>query len=319
MSDLDSSNLVRNARDLLRSGGLDNPHRRGMEQAARGDDAAAIASFEKSIEAVPEAPWSYVALAQVLVRTGARAEAAAAFRDALARTPANAVPLRESIAESLSDIGELEAAIGTFREVLAAEPDRSTAAVGLARALLAQADAIRLEAAQLLVDVDDLALDEGLIALAIEAAPRVPGLFRRLSQSLAGRGDRVRAIAVLQVGLAHDPHDPAALLFLAELLTSDDAPIEDVPGAQRERLLEVVDQAARANPDNDVLLVRRARLIGRHGAPEEAVGAWRAVVAKAPDVAAWRRELGDALAQAGDFEAAGESYDRAVALGYVVY
>ena len=38
-----------------------------------------------------------------------------------------------------------------------------------------------------------------------------------------------------------------------------------------------------------------------------------------PDVAEWHRQLGDRLAEAGDFEAAGIAYDRAVALGYQVY
>jgi tetratricopeptide (TPR) repeat protein len=315
----DPRSLVRNARALIRSGGPDHPHRRGMENAAQGNYDEAIASFREAIAAVPDAPWSYIALADLLAETGAGVEAADAYRRALERIPANAVAMRESIAMGLSRVGEFDTAIAEFRIVLAEEPARSASAVGLARALLGLADQMRIEAAHLLVDTEDLGEDEQLISAAIEAAPRVPGLYRRLAQSLAHRGDRTRAITVVQLGLAHDPDDPATLALLAELLATQDLDREVLPLGQRERLLDLVERAAVAHPNDADLLVQCARLATRHGSAEKAAAAWQKVVEREPDVAVWHRELGDRLAEAGDFEAAGAAYDRAVALGYEVY
>jgi hypothetical protein len=225
------------------------------------------------------------------------------------------VALRESIATGLSAVGELGTAIPVFRDVLAGEPGRSVAAVGLARALLQRADELRSEAAHVLVGVEDLELDEALLQSAIDAAPRVPGLYRRLAEVLL---DRARAIAVLQVGLAHEPDEPGALGLLAVAIADEseiDAPLRDEP----EQLVELVERALTADPGNGDLLVRRARLLSRVGATPEAIEAWRAVVAHQPDDAVWQRELGDRLAEAGDFEGAGVAYDRAVALGFDVY
>lgn len=315
----DPSGLVRNARAVVRKGAQDHPHRRGMEQAAQGSYEAAIVSFREAIAVAPDAPWSYVALAQLLVETGEPTEAAATFRDALERTPPAAVALRESIAAGLGGLGDLDTAVDAYRAVLVEEPGRPSATVGLARALLGRAEQMQEEAAQLLVGADDPGLDQRLIEAAIDAAPRVPGLYRRLAQSLAARGDRTRAITVIQVGLAHDPEDPDALALLAELLADDDGDGETLPDDERERLLELVEQAAAAHPGNVALLVRRARLVAGQGASARAVEAWRVVVACEPEVAEWHRELGDHLAGAGDFEGAGAAYDRAVALGYHVY
>ncbi len=315
----DPSSLVRNARAVIRKGAQDHPHRRGMEQAAQGSYEAAIASFREAIAATPDAPWSYVALAQVLVETGAPAEAADAFRRALERTPAAAVALQESIAAGLGGLGDLDTAIAAYRAVLVEEPGRVTATVGLARALLGRAEQMQGEAARLLVDADDPGLDQRLIEAAIDAAPRVPGLYRRLAGSLAARGDRTRAITVIQVGLAHDPEDPDALALLAEIVAADDGGADALLDGEREHLLELVEQAAAAHPDDVALLVRRAQLVAGQGPPARAVDAWRAVVACEPEVAEWHRELGDHLAGAGDFEGAGAAYDRAVALGYHVY
>jgi len=317
MSENDPSRLVREARAVFQSGGPDNPHRRGLEQASRGDYLAAVASFEESIAAVPDAPWSYIALSHVLIESGAPDRAARALLDALDRTPSRAVALRESIATGLCTVGDFEHAVRVFRDVLVEEPDRSTAAVGLARALLDQADEMRSEAAHLLVDVEDLELDEQLLEAAIDAAPRVPGLYRRLAEALLRRGDRTRAIAVLQVALAHDPDDRDALGLLAVAIADESdvgRPLRDQP----EQLIELIERALTVDPENGDLLVRRARLLGR-GNSAQAIEAWRAVVAREPDVALWHRELGDRLAEAGDFEAAGVAYDRAVALGFDVY
>jgi tetratricopeptide (TPR) repeat protein len=289
-----------------------------MAQAARGDYLAAIASFEESIATVPDAPWSYIALSHVFIESGEPGRAATALRGALECTPAKAVALRESIADGLRAVGELETAIDVFGEVLAEAPGRSTAAVGLARTLLRRADELRSEAGHLLADVADLELDEQLLQSAIDAAPRVPGLYRQLGKALLRRGDRTRAIAVLRVGLAHDPDDPDALALLAIAIADEsevDQPLEDEP----DHHLELVERALTIDPDNADLLVRRARLLGRDGATVAAVEAWRAVVAREPDESLWHRELGDRLAEAGDFEAAGAAYDRAVALGFDVY
>jgi tetratricopeptide (TPR) repeat protein len=319
MADVDLRALVRNARALVRADGTDHPHRRGMEQAARGDHLGAVASFREAIAAVPDAPWSYVALADVLAESGELADAADAYRAALTRSPENAVALRESIAAGLARVGEAELAVTTFRAVLAAEPQRATAATGLAKALLAHAAELRAEAARLLAETDDLGDDEHLLEAAVEVAPRVPALYRRLAESLAGRGDLARAIAVIQIGLAHDPDDPESLAVFAELLAGDDTSGEGLSDDERERLLAIVERAVAAQPDDRALLVRRARLLARFGSPGDAVEAWRAVVAAEPTEAEWHRQLGDRLAETGDFEAAGVAYDRAVALGYQVY
>jgi predicted Zn-dependent protease len=317
--DSDPRDLVRQARALLRSGGDDHPHRRGVQQAERGEYSAAIASFREAIAAVPDAPWSYVALADVLVETGSLDEAADALSRALERTPANASALRESIAVGLIRTGALDAAVDAFRALLAQEPDRSAAAVGLARALFAQADALRLEAAQLLIETPDLGDSEQLLEAAIEAAPRLPGLYRRLAESLAARGDHTRAITVIQVGLIHDPDDADALALLAELLATDAGSDELLSAERAESLLQLVERAVSLRPDDRDVLVRRAQLLTRFAAPLRAAEAWKAVITVEPEVAVWHRELGDRLAEAGDFEAAGVAYDRAVALGYQVY
>lgn len=297
----------------------EDPHMRGMTQAARGDYEAAASSFRDAIATAPDAPWSYGALADVLTKFGALTEAAEAYRAALDRTPADALAVREAIAVGLGRAGAQETAIATFRAVLSSDPTRSASAVGLARALLAQADELRREAAQLLVDTEDLGGEDELLGAAIDAAPREPGLYRRLAQSLIRRGDRSRALVVIQLGLAHDPDDPDALALFAELLASDEDGGSELTAEQRDRVLGLVERAVLASPDDSELLVRRARLLARHGSPAQAVQAWRVVVEHEPEVALWHRELGDRLAASGDFAAAGESYDRAVRLGYDVY
>jgi tetratricopeptide (TPR) repeat protein len=310
--------LLRNARTLVRSG-ANNPHKRGVDLVARGDREGAMAAFREAIAATPDAPWSYLALADLLVDLGSVAEAADAYRSALARTPANAVALRESIGRGLGLVGDPHEAAAVYQQVLDQEPGRATATVGLAQALLAQAEALRTRAARMLADVDDLGEDERLLDVALDVAPHAPAVYRRLAQTLARRGERSRAIAVIQVGLAQRLDDPAALEVLADLLAADDATTGSLPDGLRTRLLDLVEHGVDEHPDDVALLERRARLVTRYGSHGEGVLAWRAVVDAAPEVAEWHRQLGDRLAAVGDFEQAGVAYDRAVALGYQVW
>jgi tetratricopeptide (TPR) repeat protein len=318
MTDIDPKSLVRNARAVLRSGGND-PHRRGMAHAARGNYREAMDAFRDAIAAVPDAPWSYMALAELLVETGDLVEANAEYQRALERTPTGAVAQRESIGRGFIRTGNLDEAIAVFRGVVAEDADRGSATAGLVRALLARSDELKVEAARLLVQTDDLSADEQLLDAAIDAGPQVPGLYRRLAEALARRDDWLRAITVIQIELARHPDDPEALAVLAELLARDEADGDALSDTAREGVMALIDRAITARPDDVVLLQRRAHLVMKYGTPMQAVDAWRAVVENDPDVALWHRELGDRLAAVGDFEAAGAAYDRAVALGYEVY
>ena len=320
MPEADAGSLIRNARAPLRSKGPVSAHQQGIGEFAQGDHEAAIASFRAAIAELPDVPWSYLALGEALAETGLLTEAADAYRSALDRTPPNAVALRESAAKGLRRAGDEEAAIATFRAILADEPARATSSLGLARALLARADELAQEAAQLVIDAEDLSSDEEILDAVIEAVPRrQAALYRRLAHTLARRGDRTRAFTAVQLAFAHDPDDPGTLSLFAEFLVGEEGLGDQLSAEQREWVFDIAERAVRADPDNGRLLVHRARLRTRHGTAAQAVEAWRAVVEHEPQVALWHRELGDRLAALGSFDAAGVEYDRAVALGYDVY
>lgn len=320
MSEADAHSLIGNASALRQSKGPISAHQQGIAEFARGDHQAAIASFRAAIEELPGAPWSYLALGEALAESGVSTEAADAYRSALERMPPNAVALRESAAKGLTRAGDVETAIAVFRGILADEPTRATSALGLARALLARADELAEEAAQLVIDAEDLGSDQELVDAVIEAVPpRRAVLYRRLASSLALRGDRIRALTAIQLAFAHDPDDPCTLSVFTEFLAGDEFPGGQLSTEQREWVLDLAERAVLADPDNGQSLLHRARLRSRHGPAAEAVEAWRAVVEHEPQNALWHRELGDLLAAAGRFDEAGVEYERAVALGYDVY
>ena len=319
MAATDPSGLVRNARALVRAGaaGSSAPPRNGAGRPGQlfGGDRLVPRSHRRRPRG-----------ALVVRRTGAGARGDRRPGRSRRRVPARGSTGRRllpSPSGSRSPRGwpgsATRAAIAAYRAVLADEPGTSTAAIGLARALLGRADQMRAEAASCWstpTTTTSTSSSSKPRSMRHRASPAsTDGWPGRSPRAATGRARSrwcrwgSRTIPTTRTRSHCSPSSSPTEDGAGESLTDD----------ERERLIDLVDLAVVADPDNGALLVRRARLIGNHGSPARAVEAWRAVVAREPDVAEWHRELGDHLAGAGDFEGAGAAYDRAVALGYDVY
>ena len=331
MTDNDPRALLRNARVLVnaRKSNTEHPHRLGTELAHRGDFEGAVDAFQRAIEETPDAPWSHLGMGEALVQLGRLTEARTAYLQAIRFTPTTALALRNSVGAGLMKVGDLSAAADVFRDILVREPGRASTKVALARVLLQQGFDAQIQAATLLASLERVE-DRTVIITALNAGARQPGVFRLMAKSFAERNEHERAINMCHLALAHDSSDRRALLLLADEVCAmarsldnylEPEPDRDHPFALQVRhSFDLLDPAADANPDDAELMLARARLADTlPDGQRTAATCWSAVTRVAPNTALWHREFGDRLAVIGDFDEAGQAYDRAVALGYEVF
>ena len=345
MSTDNATAILRNARAMrqARASGGDDPYRRGTDLLKAGYVSAALEAFREATAAMPTAPWPLVGVGDALSRLEDRPAAVEAYHKALALVPPGAVALLLNLAGCFEAVASYEVAGELCERVIAVVRNPSArlagdgdaakalrrAESGLARSRALQGRALLDEAASMLADQMLDPGDEPTIQIVLDLAPRHPALYRRYAETLVHAGQRDRAVAVLQLALAHDPSDGEAALILAELFLGNDP--ASVTASMVETIVGLLDRAVefsatQAGDDGSAngtasarhieLVVRRARLLDLERPSRRCVEEWRTVLRADPERPLWHKELGDRLAELGEFEDAGVCYDRAVELGY---
>ena len=143
------------------------------------------------------------------------------------------------------------------------------------------------------------------LSRAAELAPENGAVLRRLSAALLAQGERDSALALALRAWRLDPEDRESTHHAAELLLR----------AERvEEAIFVLDEAIRANPEDDAALRKLSAAKMLRGDPEAALAAIEAALALAPDKAEYHVHRAGLLYRLARHAAAGEAYGRAAAL-----
>ncbi len=205
----------------------------GLIDAALGDNAAAVAAFDRASSLQPAlAAAIRPALAQALLATSDWSRAAAAFGEIAAAEPGNAGAWR-GLALAVHSLGDASSALPAYRRAVALAPDDTIACNALGAALL-----------------DTGAAAEALAVLE-NAAARASGPFGPLLANLGNarraNGDNPGGIAAMRAALACEPSNATTLANLAAVLSEEGAIGEAGELCRRALALAPGDAAARAN------------------------------------------------------------------------
>jgi len=181
---------------------------------------------------------------QTAYRAGRYAEAAEAFRAAVAANP-ESVPARVDLAAALVAVGDPSGAEDELRRALELAPRNATAHYNLGLILGAAGDATA-------------AARE--LAAAVESAPRDPGMRLAYAQALAGARRDEEALAAFRVALGQSPLDAAVRLGEAQMLVRLGR-----YGEARERL----EEASATLPEDPSIALALAKVLA--AAPDPAV------------------------------------------------
>jgi Flp pilus assembly protein TadD len=182
-----------------------------------GDTAAAVKRYDKLLRRHPDSPAARTGLGYARLRAGQLAAASEAFSATLAKRPQD-VPALVGMGSLAVRRGELEAALDSYRRASAVAPDDVVVRKRLA-ALRLQVTERRMAEAEAALERGDSEAAAGAYAAALEAAPEVTGVRLALAQVLAGRDDRIGAVAVLEADLSGDRQ---VLLELGRLLCEEE-------------------------------------------------------------------------------------------------
>ncbi len=144
----------------------------------------------------------FIARGGTAYRFGRYAEAAEAFRAALAANP-ESVPAHIDLAAALVALGDAAGAVAELRRALELEPRNPTA---------------RYNLALLLGAAGDPAAAARELAAAVESSPRDPGIRLAYAQALAAAGRTDEALAAFRVALDQNPTSGPARLGEAQML-----------------------------------------------------------------------------------------------------
>jgi Tfp pilus assembly protein PilF len=214
----------------------------GRTEAARGDDVAALAAFERAAGLDPASPDAIRGQIDVHRRADRLAAVVALLRQELTRLdePAARLPVHLEIADLVRP-DDPAAAIAAWLEVLAVEPDHAAALAGVEQ--LARATQ----------RWDDL-------ATALRTAPRTPARLAALADALehAGQWAELAAVRRIQLDAAAMPADRAALALALAALYEHRL-------ADAEQALRMVQLAHQTLPSDDTYreLVRLLEAAGR--------------------------------------------------------
>jgi Flp pilus assembly protein TadD/peroxiredoxin len=234
----------------------------GRELLDQGLESAAIAAFERAVQANPGAATLY-RLGTLLAKSGETARARTAFERALALQP-DLAEASNDLGALLAQDGDLGGAIGRFRAALAATPDYPDALNNLGYALLltghdAEARGLYEKALALQPDFPEALNNLGMLLGRAGEMDRAERYFREalsrradygeaannLALVLVSRGQADAAVSVLDEFLKRTPSYESAYVTLAK--------IDQKLGRQREAVA-VLERLLQLNPKHAVAL-----------------------------------------------------------------
>jgi LmbE family N-acetylglucosaminyl deacetylase/tetratricopeptide (TPR) repeat protein len=230
---------------------IDALRARAVAEEEAGRFPAAIAAWERVLEAAPRDVTATATLARLSAWTGDLDRAIVGYRAALAIAPDDR-GLRSDLADVLSWAQHWDEAEQAYQAVLVVDPTHHEALKGLVRLRLLRGDV------------------KGAAPLIERGLAKYFGdhdLYRARGRLLALDGDLAGAAEVLRRAVALAPADAEAAQALAEVLFRKG----DYPAA-----LEAYRRAAALRPDNPHHHVRMARIqlaLGRIPAAQEAIAA----------------------------------------------
>ena len=203
----------------------------GYERLYADDSAGAQQAFRQAVAADPSRADAHAALAEAL--TDHSSDAAAAYRRALELEPGR-WSWRLGLAEALDAAGDHEAALESFRTLVAERPDSAPVRRGFGRALaragrpddavaeLRESLVLRPDDAGALSDLADLLMGRGdalavaeLLTPALRRLDEDAGLYRRLGRAWAELREAEKALAAFRRAQAIEPDDGTAALIAA--------------------------------------------------------------------------------------------------------
>jgi len=307
----------------------------GMTYEANELFALACECYRRALELAPSAKaWHRLACAQA--SAGDTAAAADAMKRSIALEPTYA-PSHWRLGSYLFELGEFDAALAAFTEVVRLDPEHLGGPIGIARVHLQRGEPAR--ALAVLEPVARAHPDDRTLQRLLQSAYQQAGRAEdaaRIAVSPRGRqpnygkdpwqrefrehwerprmekalellqsGDAPGAVAILEPFTAEAPDDLNASAYLAQAYLQSSR-IED---ARR-----VVDEALAREPDNLLVLRVAARIEENAGRTEAALVTLARIVAIDPnDVPSWLKK-GRLETTSGQREAALESLRRAYAL-----
>ena len=243
--------------------------RLGLLLERAGDKAGARAAFEGLIEAAPDDTLAHERLAQLLSDAGDAAGAAPYLRWLAVKTPDKEKPWRR-LAQALNSQGDAQGELEAWGQVLA---------------LLPQDPQAHERLASLLEGLGRGAEAIAHLKAAAETDPAKIKPWKRYARALEDLGRGAEAFQVWRRVLELDPADGHAHDRLAELLLAE---------GLKARALAHVRVLAGAGEDR-ASWRRMGRLLAELGKTEEAISAWRKVLAIAPSEQEAHAALADLL------------------------
>ena len=269
----------------------------GHELVVRGQHAAALEKFQAALAANPRSVTARTRVGETLLALGRHDEAFAAFGD-LAATGAAPESAYLGMAQARQAKGDVTAALAAVRAGLEAVPASA---------------ALLTRAGDLLLAGKSLGDAEQSYRQALASAPRDEAARYGLALAVAGQGRRADAVAEM-LRLAEDtPRAPQARRVAPALLAWADERLDARAPAearrvyeavlatgmarpeiysnlglatwqlgQRDATLAVIERGVARFPDSTDLLYRRGRVLQDLGRRDDALTAFRAVVALAP-------------------------------------
>ncbi len=298
-------------------------HAFGIACHRQGDSAAAVEWFQRAVDVRPNVAVYLFHLAEALRALERYEDAVTAYQRALALDPRNA-DAYYGLGNALFELHRFADAADRYRQALHLNPGDAEALNNLGNAL------------QELGDVDGAGAS---YRRALEFHPHFADALLNLGSLLAKVGQTVEATSCYRQALAVDPCNADALLLLSDALRKQDRPSEAVLTYQQVlgtvptsvkayiglglALLEIrhFDEAAaafeavgRLDADNVAAMNGLARSLLFLNRPDDALAVLARAQRIAPEVAEVYLNRGIGLQVRGDFAAAREALERAIAL-----
>jgi serine/threonine protein kinase/Flp pilus assembly protein TadD len=269
----------------------------GICLAKKGEPDEAIAAFRKAIDIDPKFAWPHVGIGLVLRSKKQLNQAIAAFRKAT-EVDSRAAPAYSYLGIALRDKKQLDEAIAAFRKAIEINPKYGAPYHNLGIALQ-----------------NNKQLDEAIAAFrkAIEISPTSYQAYRGLGWALLANKNLDESVAAFRTAININPQYAVAHRQLAIALQAKN---------QLEEALAAFREAVRLEPNNAEWQNNLAWMLDnwrdlRYRDPKSALEYAKNAVKFKPEVGGYWNTLGNAYYRNGDWKAALEALNKAVALGNV--